>query len=299
MSKRRLSNHQRKPRIGTSEAPVKLGAHLKVHRFIGVSLSGGKADKSCLAVLEYYPDHNKVFLTQLEEKIKSDEEISADLKIHEIISRYGKDVELVAFDAPLTLPKCMSCKLKCPGYENCKEPEIQWMWNWTEHRNKQKKPKKLFTPYTQRCVELHMMTELEEPFVMQHAMGANIAPLTARAHFMTRRLALKTIEVFSKASIWRLGRALKVSKIHLRFHKHAVGGDESRASILKSLTEHNVAFLYQQDIKQMVENSHAFEAFICALTAYLKFCSQTEPKPKDFPRDEGWVEFPKTEISWP
>jgi hypothetical protein len=100
------------------------------------------------------------------------------------------------------------------------------------------------------------------------------------------------IEVFPRLSIWRLGLELKVAKSHLRFHKHAVGGDESRKVFLNALCDKKNIFVYQQDFKAMVENNHAFESFICAYTAFLKYTKKTEPRPAGFPRSEAWIEFP-------
>ncbi len=151
----------------------------------------------------------------------------------------------------------------------------------------------MFTPYTQRCVEAYVSHGLEENFEIHHALGSNLAPLAVRAHFILRRLDLPSIEVFPKLSVWRIGNSLKVAKSHLRFHKHAVGGDESRAQFLQSLSEKKEVFIYQQDMKSMVENNHAFEAFICAYTAYFKFMGQTEKRPTDFPDEAAWIEFPK------
>ncbi len=277
--------------------PAKVGGVSRCHRFIGVSLGGGKQDKACIAVVEYYPDHHKVFLSSLQEKIKSEGEISADLKIHEFISKYDA-VDFVAFDVPLHLPLCLSCTLVCPGYESCRVEHIRWMWKRALERNKKKRPQKLFTPYTQRSVEFILNADLEEPFLVPHTLGANTAPLTARAHFIKRRLNVPVMEVSPRLSIWRIGRSLKVAKSQLRFYKHAVSGAESRSLILAELNRANIAFLYQQDIKSMTENNHAFEAFICALTAFLKFQNQTEKPPKDFPSEEGWVDFPVTSIDW-
>ena len=249
--------------------------------------------------MEYFPEHQKVFLVKIHEKIKNDERLSADLQIHDIITQYAPNLESVAFDAPLTLPKCMTCELKCPGFEACGEPEIKWMRVHSHKKNIQKKPKKIFTPYTQRAVELYIKTELKDhPFHLDDALGANLAPLTARAHFIQRRLKAPTLEVFPELTLWRIGRALGVGTSHLKFHKHSVGGDESRHIIIKSLSEHNVVFLYQHDIKLMVENNHAFEAFICALTGYLKHKNQTEKRPPSFPKSEGWLTFPINKIKW-
>ncbi|WP_295901297.1 DUF429 domain-containing protein [uncultured Bdellovibrio sp.] len=308
MPKSRLSGDGRKTRRSAVKKTTKKSAVSKktaeesshagaVHRFIGISLGGGKTDKACVAVLEYYPKHKKVFLSRLVEKIKSDEVHSADFKIHEIIDQY-EDIDTIAFDVPFRLPYCLECTRTCPGIEGCPEPHVRWMWEYTRKLHKKKKPRKLFTPYTQRCVEMYLSTELEEPFILQHAMGANTAPLLARAMFIKRRLSTPCIEVFPKLSVWRVGRSLNVMKSHLRFHKHSIGGDESRREILQALSTHNVAFVYDQDVKLMIENSHAFEAFICALTAFLQYKGQTEPRPEGFPKMEDWVEFPKISIKW-
>ncbi len=120
-----------------------------------------------------------------------------------------------------------------------------------------------------------------------------MAPLTARAQFIKRRLDLDLIEVFPKLSIWRIGQNLKIGKSHLKFHKHVVGGDESRRIFLQALADRRDLFFYQQDFKAMVENNHAFEAFVCAYTGLLKFLKQTESRPAGFPKTEAWIEFPK------
>ncbi|XGC81673.1 DUF429 domain-containing protein [Bdellovibrio bacteriovorus] len=308
MSKSRLSGDGRKTRRSpvkktTKKAVVSKPATSESHagevrRFVGLSLSGGKSDKACIAIVEYYPKHKKVFLSRLVEKIKSDEVHSADFKIFEIINQYHDQITTFAFDVPFRLPHCTNCERSCPGIEGCPEPHVKWMWEYTRKLHKKKKPRKLFTSYTQRCVEMYVATELEEPFIMQHAMGANIAPLLARAMYIKRRLTTECVEVNPKISVWRIGRSLDVMKSHLRFHKHAISGDESRKEILHALSSRNVAFVYDQDVKLMIENNHAFEAFICALTAFLKFRNMTEPRPEGFPENEDWIEIPKTTLKW-
>lgn len=263
-----------------------------VVRFIGLSLAGGKSDKACVALLEYYPENKKIFLSRIYEKIKSEEKISGDLKIHELISQGDHSVKYIAFDTALSLPNCLTCKLKCPGYERCEEPHIQWMWKHYDDHMKSKKPKKLFTPYTQRCVELYFQSKLEEKFNLHHAMGANSAPLLARALFVKNRLSNTCIETFPQLTFWRLGETLGLAKSVLKDHRAAFGGDISREKFIQALNEKNVAFIYHQDAKSMIENSHAFDAFLCGLTAYLKFKNLTEPCPKNFPKNEAWIEFP-------
>jgi len=291
MSKRKLSVPQR-----SSRRTVELNQTSKVIRFLGVSLAGGKSDKACVAILEYYPDNKKIFLSRLFEKIKSDEKISGDLKIHELIMQNEASAQYIAFDTPWKLPNCLTCSLKCPGFENCHEPHIKWMWQHQEDKQKKKRPKKLFTPYTQRCIEMYFQTELEESFQLHHAMGANSAPLLARAAFIKRRLTAPCIEVYPRLSLWRIGKSLSVMKSHLRHHKASFGGEEARAQFLLTLNENDIAFIYHQDMKHMIENNHAFEAFLCGFTAFLKFKGLTEPKPKDFPKNEDWIEFPIADL---
>lgn len=172
------------------------------------------------------------------------------------------------------------------------------MWEHYQKQAAAKRNHKLFTPYTERCVEQYVATELDEPFSPQHALGANQAPLWARAQFLRKRINIETLEVFPKLSLWRIGRSLDLQKSHLRHHKHQVGGDESRFAILKELVRREIAFLYEQDVRLMVENTNAFDAFICALTAVLKYKGQCEKRVKGFPKDEGWIEIPKLDILW-
>lgn len=271
---------------------------LKSVRFAGVSLGGGKTDKTAVAILEYFPERKRIFLRSLREKVSTKGETSADEALHQILTVEETDLSLIAFDAPLQLPLCVRCELTCPGAERCNEPVLKWMRDVHAGRKKEKRPNKMFTPYTERAAEIYISNALEEPFHPSHALGANAAPLTARAHFLRRRLKTPLIEAYPKLTLWRIGQSLDMPKSHLRFHKHAVDSDEARLFILKTLIEKEIAFVYQQDLRTMVENNVAFEAFLCALTAFLKHRGQTERPPAGFPKNESWIEFPVKKIDW-
>lgn len=271
---------------------------LRVVRFAGVSLGGGKTDKTAVAILDYYPDKKRVFLRSLHEKVSSKGEVSADESLFAILTGEENGLFSVAFDVPLQLPTCIRCQLKCPGVDACQQVEIQWMKDVYKKRDKNKRPNKMFTPYTERAAEIYIAHEIEEPFHPSHALGSNAAPLTARAHYLRRRLLTPVLEVYPKLSLWRIGMDLDIPKNYLRFHKHAVDGDEARLYILKSLIEKEIAFIYQQDMRTMVEDNIAFEAFLCALTSFLKYRGQTEKRPAGFPAEESWIEFPVKRIHW-
>lgn len=298
MSKGRIRNTGRRSRRGTVKSAEAAKRALRVHRFIGIALGGGKTDKTCLSVIEYFPTQHKIFLSRLFDRIKTEGEVSADLQIHSLIMQCPAPVESVSFDSPLTLPNCLRCDRACPGVESCTHPSTQWMWKHFRDRKKTKGAKKLFTPYTERCVEQYIESELEEPFHVQHALGANLAPLTARAQYITRRLRLPVLEVFPKLSLWRIGLSLHVSKPHLRSHRHWESGQASRQAMIHRLMDRNLTFIYDQDVRTLIENPHAFDSFLCALTGWLAFCGQCEPRPKGFPKNEGWIQIPKHTLSW-
>lgn len=273
---------------------------LRSHRVAGLSLGGGKTDRCALAYLDYYPEQRKVFLSHLMEKFKGDAEASGDFRLSHTLQTSDKKIDLLAFDVPYQLPKCLRCTLDCPGFESCQEPEILWMINAYEKWNRGKRPSKNITPYTERCAEAYVRTQVDEAGVISphHTLGANLAPLTARAYFLQRRLNLPSVEVLPRLSLWRIGLNLAIPKSHLKFYRHAFDGEDARKFILNRLVERNLAFIYVQDIKVMIEIPQAFDAFIAAFTGVLKLNGQCEPKPKDFPPAEAWIEHPRTKISW-
>lgn len=277
---------------GKKEGTDKKEGH-RFTRFLGLSLSGGKSDKACLAVVDYYQGSHRLFLNRIFDRVRTEEFISADHKLHELILQFSEHCQWLLMDVPLTLPKCHTCDLECPGYETCNEPEIKYMRGIYQGSEK-RKPKRLFTPYTQRAVDLYLQENGEEGIEVQHALGANLAPLVARARFIQRRLPrLHCLEVLTKIAVYRLGLELKVNKSQLKVYRNSVGGDEARKVILQAMSERWGVFFYNHDLKLMVENFHAFEAFICAFVGYLKHLNKNWERPAGFPRSEGWPELPK------
>lgn len=301
MSRAKVRRTERKGRrVATAhKTSARKRKKLKFHRFIGMSLGGGKTDKTCLSVIEYYPEQKKIFLSRLFDKIKTEGDISADWQVHKLITKCPPPLESIAFDVPLQLPKCVTCRLKCPGYELCQEPEILWMWKHYRQLEGAKSPPRLFTPYTERCVEQYLQSQLEEPFHLPHSLGANFAPLTARAHFLNRRLGLKAVEVYPKLSLWRIGMALELPKSSLKQHRHWDSGSSSRQLILSRMMDRNLAFIYDQDVKALIDSPQAFDSFLCALTGLLSFLGHCEARPRGFPGKESWIAIPKKSFPWP
>lgn len=265
---------------------------LKYHRFIGISLGGGKSDRTAISVIEYYTAAKKLVVSRVLDRLRTEGELSSDLKLHEYVQQFKSDIALIAMDVPLSLPKCFRCTLTCPGYEVCDEEEIVWFWKNYRHTLEENKNARLFTPYTRRCAEVYWSKELEGPWSIGDALGANQAPLLARGRFIQRRWEAPVIEVIPRLSLLRWATKAKISKSHVRNHRHAANGVDSRSYLLKQLTEHLDLFLYDQDRHLMADHLVAFDSLWAALTAFWKFQKQCELKPKSFPKQEGWIEVP-------
>lgn len=288
MSRGRISGSGRKTRRPSEVKPSK-----NFERFLGLSLSGGKSDRSCLAVIDCYSEPRRLFLTGIFDRIKSEEFISADLKLHELISQFSEACRWIGFDVPLTLPTCVTCELRCPGFETCSVTEMKWM-RTVYQKIQKKKPKKMFTPYTQRALDLFLQELEEDNLEIQQALGANLAPMTARALFIKRRLELPTFEVAPKISVFRLGQKLGVNKTHLLNYRSTTHGEDARRTFLQSLIDKTGLFIYQQDLKILIESYHAFDSLICAIVGQLHSQGKAEPAPDDFPAKAGWAVFPKS-----
>ncbi len=262
-------------------------------RFLGLSLGGGKTDKASLAALDYYPQQRRLFLSKVIEKIKPEDELSGDtLLVQDLLSLQSRAVSLHT-DVPFRLPSCILCSLPCPGHEACQEPHIRWMWAYENDQRRKKRPRKVFTPYTQRCIDLYLQTEYDEPFQTQHALGSNAAPLLARAIFLKKRIQMPWREVPTNAAVWRLGRGMQVMKSHLRSFRKSVGGEDARHAILEAFLERQTVFIYEQDRKILIRNHHAFEAFICSFVGFLEHKEAIEPRPANWPAYEDWPSIPK------
>lgn len=266
----------------------------KVIKFGGLTLGGGKGRKTCLSILEYYVKEKKLFLSELHDGIEESARVSADTHIIKILDKVGPSLHSLGVDAPLIMPKCMRCRLKCPGHEKCTEPEIKWMWKWHKKREPSKRPNKVFTPYTERCVEQWVGQEFGSELVPDHAFGSNRAPLSARAMYLKRRIPHgKIMEVLPRLSVWQLGRSMGIRKNHLLLYKQLARGPGIRQKFLDQWSEEGLSFIYHRDFKLMVKDSFAFDSFICAYTAFLNYRGMCEKRPKNFPRSEGWIAFPK------
>ncbi len=266
-------------------------------RFMGVSLGGGKSDRTVLTILDYYKSHKKLVISRVLDRLSSEGEVSADLKLYETLHEYRHHLKQIAFDVPLSLPKCFRCELTCPGYEACDEEEILWLWKQHRQNKRKNKNHRLFTPYTRRCAEELWAKELEGAWSLNDALGSNHAPLLARGRFLARRLKphwkSKLIEVIPRLSLIRWSHQQKLMKSMVFETRKTFQGMTAREYVLKNLVKELDLFIYDQDKTFFIDSLVAFDSLWAALTAFWVFQKKSEARPKSFPKNEGWIEVPR------
>lgn len=276
---------------------MKLDPYKKI-RFMGLSLGGGKTYRTHLAVIDYYVDNDKVFLTHLFRDLGEEDGKSSDTQLIELIKKNNENLDSISVDFPVIAPPCSPPSHRCPGVESCKDPEVRWMWNYFHKLELKKRPHKIFTSYTERAVDQYLSQEMEIPVPHDHALGSNRAPLFMRGQFLKKRLDKITWqEVQPRLSVWRVGRALKISKTPLLFYKNSVEGENHRHTIVDKLVDTEWLFIYSQDLKHMVRDGFVFDAVMAAYVGFLQYKGLCQPPPKGFPKKAAWVLFPKDDFS--
>jgi len=258
-------------------------------KFAGLSTSSAKVEKTALCILEFYPKQNRIFLSRLYDKFKSESQESPDSKIIELLSMYSKSLKSVVFDSPIQLPKCLRCQLKCPGFEVCDEIEIKYSRQLLLTLNQNKKPQKIFSPYTYRAADYFMQDFCKEKNIkaeIHPTLGSNQASLVARNLFLQKRLKCEVFETQIRIATYILAENLKMNKSQHILMRDVFKGEESRRIFLNLLIEKKNIFVYKQDLKFLIENIHCFDSFVASFTAFLKYTKSTLAKPKNFPKGD-------------
>lgn len=227
--------------------------------------------------------------------------------LHELTDDVDPRSVKMGVNVPMQLPPCIACSRKsCQKPTACTVASVKWM------REANRKAEKLaktdarlprvteFTTYTQRPVELwvryHVMSKLPEShrFEIDESLGGNKAPLAARMHFLQRHLEeLAMVEVWPKLTIALLALALDLPKRTIQTYRRLEEGVHAREQILETLAERQDVFIYERDVRKLSHSLPAFDAFVCAYTAYLADTQQCAKAPSGFPAASGWVHYPQ------
>jgi predicted nuclease with RNAse H fold len=247
-------------------------------RVLGIDLGGASSATTGYALLTG-PDLPTLASVGTQPKFKSPA-VSED----ELLALVDQsEPSILAIDAPLTLPPCLTCPSYCRGPgATCELDAARVMWS--EGRN----------PVAQRPCELHVETAVGERPLPTMQLGV----LTARAVAFTRRLRARgtppcsiergeVLEVYPRATLRRLAAS------DHRFKATGTGKmtAHDRTQATMALAER----IEGLDLDHpALSTDHAFDALITAYTGWLA-PDGLEPPPSDFNVGAGWIWFPRAD----
>ncbi len=188
---------------------------------------------------------------------------------------------VLAIDAPLTLPPCLTCPSYCRGPgSDCELAAARAMWG---HKH---------NPVSQRPCEIELESSVGERPMPTMQLGV----LTARAVAFTRRLRVRgrppcsiergeVLEVYPRATLRRLADG---DKRFAGAGKGKLTADE-RSSALRAFAE----LIDDLDPESPgLVSEHAFDALVSAYTGWLAPGGLEQP-PVGFNVAAGWIWFPR------
>lgn len=259
-------------------------------RFLGIDLGGGKGKKTALACLRTTDTGVAV------ERLcpRNGEGPLYDAALVHGIRAYDAETTVVAVNAPLSLPPCLRCRVTvCPGVDACVDPAVVAMQRIAQGlaplSRDERRGKPHVTPYTQRATELYLRQQYGiEP---REALGQGTGPLAARAAHLLRTICDRftlndnLIEVFPKATLALRGLAGEAR----RYKRHLLER-QTRAQILDALAP-TLSFAPGVWREECVQSDHAFDAVVCAYTAFL-WASEAWQVPAQYAEladSDGWI----------
>lgn len=262
-------------------------------------LSGSNAHKTAVVVLTGQSLYESVKVAKVYEKIGSFGSLFSDERLVEILS-HMPDLEAVFVDCPLSLPPCVACTREvCPGAIKCEDVGVAYMLSLSG-RVKAKRAQRLrpLNPQSQRLWDayqiIHYQGKRPEP-----TYSANMAPLVARARVLQRRLnSLAKPLLLQETSGPRVLESIAVligaDESLAKDYRNFEVGLELREQVLYEMVELGWLDRHTKDetLETLSRTVEVFHAFLCAWVGSLQGANLTEPRPKEFLPNEGWVHRP-------
>lgn len=247
---------------------------------LGVDLGGASSDTTGFVVLR---GDARPRVEQAAILPRGDGPAEAEQNLLALVDDWGPDV--VAVDAPLTLPPCMTCPSFCGGPgPACELVAARNIWEADGN------------PVSQRLTELHLRKALAGIKAPMHTMQMGI--LTARAVAFARRVATRTLvpdahlpaqllEVYPRATLHRLGEA------DAGLRPQAKGEpDEVYAERVIAGFGRLVNGVGKYELSLSAAGHHVLDALAAAYTGWLA-PDGLEPPPEHFNVAAGWIWYPR------
>ena len=200
-------------------------------------------------------------------------------RLLELIETHQPD--LLAVDAPLTLPPCLTCPSFCqgPGPDRCELESARLIWRAGGN------------PMTERLCEIQLRKEIGggKPLPTMR-----IGQISARGSALARRLRARRaergpsggpdlIEVYPTGSLKRLG---------LPSRPAASEGEKAQVSYRREVLKKLGPGFSVAEASECVADGHAFDGLIAAYTGWLWPKGLDAPS-QDFNAAAGWIWLPR------
>lgn len=243
----------------------------------------------------------------------------ADSHLLQTIADHG-GADIFCLDAPITFPTCTPCTRVCRGVQQCPESAVQAMLKlWEEDKRSEKKRPRLPLPHTERFFETYARRRYDSPnsagvVEIENVLSSNRAPLSARAHHLSRRLVhnfpnaiVVETHPWLAAAGWALHSGYRLR--HLAELRQPDSGGVSRAGLLKRLEMQRVAMrsptLMDDLFVELSEHVELFAACMAALSAWGLLNGLCDIQPSFLQQEhddvlKGWALVPRelAEYGW-
>lgn len=268
--------------------------------YAGIHLSGSNSHKTAIVVLSGRPLYEPLRVAKVYEKIGSFGSLFSDERLVEILAHMPL-LEGIFVDCPLSLPPCVACtRPTCPGAIKCEDVGVAYMLSLSG-RVKAKRAQRLrpLNPQSQRLWDAYQIMTKDGPRP-EPTYSPNMAPLVSRARVLQRRLhsltkPLTLHETSAPRVLESIAELIGADESLVRDYRSFEMGLEMREQVLREIVR--VGWIDRRTSDDMIETlSHSveiFHAFLCAWVAGLHGAELTEPPPREFLPNEGWVHKPQ------
>lgn len=263
------------------------------YRSIGLDLSGSRNQKTCVAVLDFYPKGHRIILSELKTDLGPKSEMSGDdalLGFLEDLVDPKFKVAGVATTAPVSLPPFFLSAAIC-------QEQIAWVDSLLPKTERVQKP---FISYLQRPVEFWLRYLSKERFAnVGDAFGSNWAPLTARLAFLKTQIKTEFTEIFFRGALLRILPSLGLKKELVDEYNDLENGLKTRDLIVRKLCDAlPQLFIYDGDVDRLILDLPCFHAFVAAICQHLDLQNLCDEKPRGLPASATWVLIPQRNLRW-
>ncbi|HVJ63916.1 MAG TPA: hypothetical protein VM901_01535 [Bdellovibrionota bacterium] len=268
------------------------------YRSLGLELSGPRTQRTTIAVIDHYPQSQRLVLRDLvTPEVGSDDPDQAIKVGMEALAHDQRHYTGCAVHAPLSLPPALEAKKKIlSSSQVAKNPEVKWM---DEMWKKIKDRPGPFVPYLHRPAEVWLRYKAVERFGDVMSFATTGAALAARMQYLQHQLPGPLNEVFPRAVLKRLAESLGIRNFVHKKYSDLEHGITAREEFLIQLgMKMPQLFLYDKDVEKMILGVNFFNAFLCALMQHLIYRGEFEDRPKGYPSAATWIYIPRIHTNW-